>query len=190
MQVSHQFNFVVIGHCQKHCIFFHFRSNLLDEKLHVQLRIQYSKTPGTILRFFCHVMLVILKIGVDVVYALFSSTAISVAAGICIKQMLFSFFQCEHAVSASWIQKNRYVLCCVLCFQINFFWCANRAYFVTPAAHCWISSFFLRWIQVSLRFVVVFGQKTCLFFHCYSKLLVTSDLCIFPLLILEYWILA
>lgn len=42
----------------------------------------------------------ILKIGVDVLYALFSSTAISVAEEICIKQTLFSFFdanmRCRH----------------------------------------------------------------------------------------------
>lgn len=32
MQVSHQFNFFSFNHCRKHCIFFHFHSNLIEEK--------------------------------------------------------------------------------------------------------------------------------------------------------------
>lgn len=40
---------------------------------------------------FNHVKLAINKIGVDMVYTLFSSTAISVADGIYVKQTLFSF---------------------------------------------------------------------------------------------------
>lgn len=50
-----------------------------------------SEKPKYHLEMFNHVKLAINKIGVDMVYTLFSSTAISVADGIYVKQTLFSF---------------------------------------------------------------------------------------------------
>lgn len=121
MQVSHQFSFLVVGNCQEYCIFFHFRSNHLEEKLHVQLgNIQFLKTqvpsqdvlPCEACDFqnWC-------RCGV---------CSVQFYSGFCSRWNLHQtnsvlLFWCEHAVSVSWIQKNRYVFCCVLCFQIKFF---------------------------------------------------------------------
>ena len=137
---------------------------------------------------FCHIKLVLLKIDVDVVYTLFSSTAISVTDGICIKQTLFSFFNAN-----VWRRhpafKSTDMYSVVSFLEIKIFWCSNHAYFVILRAHGWINSFFLCWIQVSLRFAAFFfWQKTCLFFLFYSKFPASLDLLVFLLLISQYWI--
>lgn len=65
---------------------FHSCSNHLEEKNFVLKKAQVPSWD------VYHVKLAIKKIGVDMVYTLFSSTAISVADGIYVKQTLFSFF--------------------------------------------------------------------------------------------------
>lgn len=68
---------------------FHSCSNHLEEKNFV-----CSEKPKYHLEMFYHVKLAIKKSGVDVVYTLFSSTAISLADGIYVKQTLL-FFWCN-----------------------------------------------------------------------------------------------
>lgn len=128
-----------------------------------------SEKPKYHLEMFYHVKLAIEKIGVDMVYTLFSSTAISLADGIYVKQTLFSFFD---AIKWCWYsgfkRTDMYYVVSFLAYQI--FWCSNRAYFVTLTAYRWINSFFICWIQVSLRFSAnFFWENTCLFFHFLQK---------------------
>lgn len=82
-----------------------------------------------------------------------------------VKQTLFSFFDaikwCWHS---GFKRTDMYSVVSFLAYQI--FWCSNGAYFVTLTAYRWINSFFICWIQVSLRFSAKnFWENTCLFFH-------------------------
>ena len=74
--------------CQKHCILFTLVAVIWRKKLCVLRKAQVPSWD------VFHVKLAIKKIGVDMVYTLFSSTAISVADGICQTNSVL-FFWCN-----------------------------------------------------------------------------------------------
>lgn len=121
MQVSHQFKFFSFNHCRKHCIFFHFHSNLIEGKkkpFAQKYRILKTQVPSWDVLLYevydfenwCRCVV----------------CSVQFHSNFCRRGNLHQtnsvlLFRCKYAVSASWTQKDRYVFCCVCSSRSNFF---------------------------------------------------------------------
>lgn len=105
--------------------------------------------------------LTVFKVSVDVVYALLSSAAVSVANGISTKEPLFL---CKRACSVGQHPafKITAMYSVVSCASGSFFWCSNRAYFVISLTAYCCKLHLLDSCQPSIA-GIFFGRK-CFFF--------------------------